>query len=933
MSRLPSSATTAANRARFFVKPFENHGKDISISEKIIKTAQMLHEDISLLVSQRPLPVQVARLSSSQLTEIIRRDKLYLALGIVSLLRELGAEARKGSYYLELLTDELSAHSLFAPASSSRNLFKAVKELKDKGLKFSDFPDTLRESQARFIAFAKEINISPEYLLGNLEKALVLMRAFGVRANTVNLSTLFHNAHSGFCVINDDGAKNVTVAGLLKRAQALHRQGTTYHLFKRGEFNKMFIELSLEELNSFIKENALSYHVSDAEFKKFISSVFTSEEKRLQSAPKLSIKKMIEFFKFPVSEEERLKMPAVPHIDERMRWQSTELGRALKILKPDMDWVSFSAGVNIAGDLKSLQKDIKIRARIKTVKQHAKNYSVVLLSGRRVKITKDNIADLSTENMLFDFYCLAVAEKKKLSGVLDVALEILELILTLGHHDRALNLNALLHSHFSGESYAELLTQHGITVSSSLFADALQKLKDLSHKVTFTILSGDNPSVPLQNASPDDFHEAVLSMAHHARAPRTPERILTTLVDKIVPEIAKLPAAVISPGGHDLARVVELSISGIPARYPLRRPWIKINADRLAFMGCGLEAGVRNCQGCPVNTIYERVIQTTLVKGYEDIITYEATGCFEVYTGIWPYTGKKMPSFHGVFGGAASEMLGGLAAKTARVKYALKTGQALPETQKVLHLGWGGDGATFDIGFGNLSGLFSRLQKFANGETDPHLTQRALYVCYDNEGYQNTGNQFSAATSPGMNTTTYPSGAQRPLGSDFRKKPIVEIMAEHGISFSARMNIHRPEHISRAVARAIDDGINGAFLHFLQPCTTGWKFTANDITYEISHISEEGGIFVPVSYEHGVPYLEVYPVPRNPEQAVLEMQARFKHLFGRGEGAQESLKKVLRYYREEWLRNLYLTGFDGEIAGADRYGYLEREHRHVNVKV
>lgn len=930
MSRLTSIST--ANRSRFFVKPVENHGKDVSISDKIIKTAQQLDEGILLLVSQRPLPAQVARLSPGQLPEMLHRDKLYLALGIVSLLRELGAETRKGSYYLELLTDELSAHPLFAPASSSRRLFKAIKVMKNKGLKFSDFPDTLRESQARFIAFAKEINISPEYLLGNLEKALVLMRAFGVRSNTVNLSTLFHNAHSGFCAIKDDGEKNVTAAGLLKRAQALYKQGTTYHLFKRGEFNKKLIELSPEELNGFIKENALSYHVSDAEFKKFISSVFTSEEKRLQSAPKLSIKKMIEFFKFPVSEEKRLKMPAVPHIDERMRWQSTELGKALKILKPDMEWISFSSGVNSAGDLKSLQKDIEIRARIKTVKQHAKNYSVILLSGRGGKTEKNNIADVSAQNMTFDFYCLAAMENKSLYGVLDAAVEILELMITLGHHDRRLNLNALLHSHFYGESYAHLLTQHGITVSSSLFADALQKLKDLSHKVTFTIPSGDNPSVPLQNASPDEFHEAVIFMAHRSRAPRTPERILTTLVDKIVPEISKLPAAVIASGRHDLARVVELSMSGIPARYPLRRPWTKINADRLAFMGCGLEAGVRNCQGCPVNNIYERVIQTALVKGYEDIITYEATGCFEVYTGIWPYTGKKMPSFHGVFGGAGSEMLGGLAAKAARVKYALKTRQALPETQKVLHLGWGGDGATFDIGFGNLSGLFSRLQKFADNETTPHLTQRAVYVCYDNEGYQNTGNQFSAATSPGMNTTTYPSGAERPLGSDFRKKPIVEIMAEHGISFSARMNIHRPEHISRAVARAIDDGTNGAFLHFLQPCTTGWKFIANDITYEISHISEEGGIFVPVTYEHGVPYLEVYPVPRNPEQAVLEMQARFKHLFGRGEGAQESLKKVLHYYREEWLRNLHLTGFDGEIAGADRFNYLEREHRHVNVK-
>jgi pyruvate ferredoxin oxidoreductase beta subunit len=114
--------------------------------------------------------------------------------------------------------------------------------------------------------------------------------------------------------------------------------------------------------------------------------------------------------------------------------------------------------------------------------------------------------------------------------------------------------------------------------------------------------------------------------------------------------------------------------------------------------------------------------------------------------------------------------------------------------KRTLHLGWGGDGATFDIGVGNLSGLFSRLQKLSQDELDRELDQRALFVCYDNEGYQNTGNQYSAASTPGGNTTTNPQGEERPIGNDLRKKPIVEIMAAHGASVS-RMNIHRQEHI------------------------------------------------------------------------------------------------------------------------------------------
>ena len=58
---------------------------------------------------------------------------------------------------------------------------------------------------------------------------------------------------------------------------------------------------------------------------------------------------------------------------------------------------------------------------------------------------------------------------------------------------------------------------------------------------------------------------------------------------------------------------------------------------------------------------------------------------------------------------------------------------------------WSGDGATFDIGFGALS---------AAAERDDDI----LYVCNDNEAYQNTGNQRSSA-SPWMTiNTTNPAG-------------------------------------------------------------------------------------------------------------------------------------------------------------------------------
>ena len=64
-------------------------------------------------------------------------------------------------------------------------------------------------------------------------------------------------------------------------------------------------------------------------------------------------------------------------------------------------------------------------------------------------------------------------------------------------------------------------------------------------------------------------------------------------------------------------------------------------------------------------------------------------------------------------------------------------------------LGQGGDGGTVDIGFGCLSGMFER-------------NDDVLFVCYDNEGYMNTGVQRSGATPPAARTATTPGGRRPP---------------------------------------------------------------------------------------------------------------------------------------------------------------------------
>lgn len=900
-----------------------------SAARDILEKAKQIPDGVSLLISEQPVPVPVSGADEDRLMSLFTADKLCLAQSVTALIAELGDEVRKGEYYLELLVDEL--FKLPPYTTFTTRLFKILKDIQKKGLRFTDLPDSFRDAQNRFVEFAFSTGISPEYLLGNLDKALCLLQRLGVRNTTLNVSALYHNYLSGFYELKQTPKKRQTAGALLRRAKDLSEHGVTVEIFKKGDFNRKVSALSPEDFNEALEQNSENYQVSTVELKHFMSSLLAGEERRLAASPALSIRKILEYFKLPAHIEKSARIPAALDADEVIGWQNTPLGKALTALDAGMDWPSFCTGVNIAGDISSIQKDKATIEAVSNLKHLANGRTVVLRSAREALPGEYPLSDTEDTALFFDLYCQAALTKAPFERVLDAAVEILSFIRQLENADPVIHLQDLLGRRLAGETLSSIFLENGLFIPHSPFHDVLRKLKNLTGKVDFFITDSAR-QVLLKDADVNAFRNFVVGLAARQGAGRSPEAVLFTLQNKVLPEITKLPSKVIGRHVHDLGTVTALSLSGIPARYPLRRNWKHIHLDRLAFMGCGLEPGVRNCQGCPVNNLYERVLQTSLALGYDEIITYEATGCFEVYTGIWPYTGKKLPSFHGVFGGAASEMLGGLAAKKARLKYALKSGKHLSGAQKILHLGWGGDGATFDIGFGNLSGLYSRLQKFSEEEERTGLKQSALYVCYDNEGYQNTGNQFSAATPPGSNTTTYPSGAARPIAGEFRKKPVVEIFAGHGIPFSARMNIHRVEHISRCVARALEDGAQGAFLHFLQPCTTGWKMLSDDITYELAFIAEEGGIFTPLTIEHGVPYLEVYPTPRNPEQAFLDMQSRFKHLQGENAKLKDGIKKVLEYYRGEWLRNLNLAGFECEIPGADSLGYIESEHRQLGTK-
>lgn len=176
-----------------------------------------------------------------------------------------------------------------------------------------------------------------------------------------------------------------------------------------------------------------------------------------------------------------------------------------------------------------------------------------------------------------------------------------------------------------------------------------------------------------------------------------------------------------------------------------------------------------------------------------------------------------------------------------------------------------GDGATADCGFQSLSGAAERGAKM-------------LYVCYDNEGYMNTGYQRSSTTSHGSNTSTTPAGAAI-NGKEQQQKYLPLIMAMHNIEYCATAS---PSNMADLVAK-IQKGLAAskkgfAYLHVFSPCPTGWKF-APDQSIEIAKKAVASNMFPLWEMENGKYQLREVKKPITVAEFVKSI-GKFKSLTG-----------------------------------------------------
>ncbi|MCI2399662.1 thiamine pyrophosphate-dependent enzyme [Aliiroseovarius subalbicans] len=269
----------------------------------------------------------------------------------------------------------------------------------------------------------------------------------------------------------------------------------------------------------------------------------------------------------------------------------------------------------------------------------------------------------------------------------------------------------------------------------------------------------------------------------------------------------------------------------------------------------GLESGHRACQGCGEALAARLVMECA----GPDVMVANATGCLEVFTTAWPQSAWRVPWMHSLFENAPAIASGMEAAMKAKGK-----------NTKVL--AFGGDGATYDIGFQALSGMLERYHNI-------------LYVCYDNEAYMNTGIQRSSSTPHSATTTTSPAGKER-MGKRHLKKDLLSIIAAHHIPYAAAASVAYPQDLQRKVRYAM--GIEGpTFLVIHSPCPLGWKHDSA-ATIEVARRAVECGLFPLVELERGA-VTNVMPIrDARPVTDYLELQGRFAHLFnGEDPRAQE----------------------------------------------
>jgi len=270
-------------------------------------------------------------------------------------------------------------------------------------------------------------------------------------------------------------------------------------------------------------------------------------------------------------------------------------------------------------------------------------------------------------------------------------------------------------------------------------------------------------------------------------------------------------------------------------------------------------SGHRACHGCGQALAVRHILKAT----GKEVIVVTPTGCLETFTMTYGYSAWRVPWIHHLFENGASVASGIVATLRAKKQ----------EHIRVLVLG--GDGSTFDIGFGALSGMLER------GDD-------VLYICMDNGAYMNTGGQRSGATPVYAATTTDPVG-EKSMGKSQMKKDVPAIVAAHGVPYVATTSVAYIKDLHKKVKKAMTY-IGPRYIQIDTPCPSVWGFPS-DRTLEVGRLGVRSGL-VPIFEMENRKIVSVRKIKNKlPVVQYLKAQKRFKHLID-GDDNQNELNAI-----------------------------------------
>ncbi|MEA4845864.1 MAG: thiamine pyrophosphate-dependent enzyme [Clostridiaceae bacterium] len=270
--------------------------------------------------------------------------------------------------------------------------------------------------------------------------------------------------------------------------------------------------------------------------------------------------------------------------------------------------------------------------------------------------------------------------------------------------------------------------------------------------------------------------------------------------------------------------------------------------DKLLQSEDMVSPGISACQGCGAELILRTVLK---IMGKNTAVVIPP-GCMAGAGAVgWNFdNGLKVPVHISLLDNTASFMTG------VKTMYELSG-----KDTKVV--GIAGDGATSDCGFQSLSGAAER------GEN-------LIYICYDNEGYMNTGFQRSGTTSKGSSTSTTPVGKVA-KGKEQNKKDLPMIMAEHDIAYTATLSPAYMQDFVRKVEKAASMEAGFRYLHVYSPCPTGWG-SAPECSIELARKAVQTNFFPLFEVENNRYTINLEVRDPQPVSELIKQMGKFRHL-------------------------------------------------------